>query len=220
MPGSSLTVVDVLERDALTLGIRLGTAQIRALDEYAKLLFTWNTRYRLVGTRDPVVFARKHLIDSLAVAPVLGVTTELVDIGTGAGLPGIPLAIARPEMALTLIDNRRPAANFLREVSRRLGLVNVRIVEGRIDEIAPGLAGNQRYDATISRAWTSLGTFLRASTGLLRSGGIAIGMKGPKADSELASLGAAAMMFHEPRVVEYQLPGGSEQRKLLIFRRR
>mgnify|MGYP001547625118 FL=1 len=155
----------------------------RLLD-YLALLVRWNGTYNLTAIRDPAEMLSKHLFDSLAIAPF--VHGALADIGSGAGLPGIPLAMARPELAITLIESNGKKARFLREAKRHLGLGNLVVAESR----AESFQAAAQFDCLVSRAFGSLAEFVRVGGHLLRDGGQLLAMKGQRPADEIAALPA------------------------------
>lgn len=206
-------------RGAADLGVHLSPPQVERLQAYLAQLDVWNSILRLVGTRDRSRLITHHVVDSLAAAPLLLSRSRLVDIGSGAGLPGIPLAIARPDTSVTLVESRSRPVSFLVDVVRQLDLRNVRVIEERIEVLASGEAGDhERFDAAITRAWDRLDAFLGISSPLLQHGGIAIAMKGPRAEDELEHLGDAADAFGAVRKIPYRIEG-AKARVLLVFER-
>lgn len=178
-------------------------AQLRA---YLEALLLWRRRTALIATADPRLLAAHHVIDSLHVAPWLWPTVRLADIGSGAGFPGIPLAIALPAAHVSLVESRRKKASFLRAARRAAGLANVEVVEGRAETI------DERFEAVVCRALGSVASLLGLAQGLLVPGGVAVSMKGPEALAEVVSHDA----FAGPRVVPYEL-AHSRRRMLLIY---
>jgi len=152
------------------------------LIDYLALLQRWNTIYNLTAIRDPSEMLSKHLLDSLAIAPYAdGV---IADIGSGAGLPGIPLALARPQLQITLVESNGKKARFLREALRVLGIDNARVAESRAEALdEPG-----RYDCLLSRAFSSLADFVHVGAHLLKPGGRLLAMKGVIPQEEIAAL--------------------------------
>ena len=126
-----------LEAGCAELGLDLSETQIRQLLDYLALLAKWNKVYNLTALRDPAQMLSKHLLDSLALIPYLD-AESLLDVGTGAGLPGIPVAICRPQMAVTLLDSNAKKTRFLQQVKAELKLSNVTIVHGRVEQV-PGV---------------------------------------------------------------------------------
>jgi 16S rRNA (guanine527-N7)-methyltransferase len=205
---------------ASALGVDLSARQIDVLGQFLALLQIWNRRHRIVGTRDRPEIIRKHILDSLAPAMLLASSARLVDLGTGAGLPGVPLAIALEHLSVTLVDSRRVPTSFLRDAVRRLTIPRISVVESRVERLTAVLGAQSCFDAAISRAWSGLSRFLEVCAGLLRPGGVAIAMKGRRARDELAGISCIGDTFDPPRLVDYTLPGGPEARALLVFSRR
>lgn len=214
--------LELLRAGAAAGGVRLTGSQEVILSSFLDLLLVWSRRYRLVGTRDRSVLITHHLADSLVPAGVLGDQGSIIDIGSGAGLPGIPLAVVRPDLRFVLLDSRRVPCGFMREAVRRLGLANVGVREARVEAVAGELeSSGGEFDATISRAWANLSPFLQVSARLLKAGGVAVAMKGPGLERELAACGEELDLFERSDDTEYSLPGKLGPRRLLaIFRYR
>jgi 16S rRNA (guanine527-N7)-methyltransferase len=151
---------------------------------YLDLLARWNRTYNLTAVRDPREMVGKHLLDSLAMEPFLDGIANLADLGTGPGLPGIPLAIARPALRVTLVEANGKKARFLREAVRTLGLGNAEVAESRIEALdRPG-----EFDAITARALATLPQILGFGGHLLAPGGRLLAMKGARPDEEIAAL--------------------------------
>ena len=184
------TPVDAL-RPELEAGMRtlgLDATLATPLLDYLALLARWNATYNLTAIRDPREMVGKHLLDSLAMhAYVDGIAAaggSLADLGTGPGLPGIPLAIVKPGLQVTLVESNGKKVRFLREAVRKLGLKNVQVVESRIEAFdAPG-----RFDAITARALATLPLILELGGHLLRPGGVLLAMKGVLPADEIAAL--------------------------------
>lgn len=176
---------------------------------YVELLARWNAAYNLTAVRDPGEMVARHLLDSLAIAPyVTGAT--LADLGSGAGLPGLPLALVAPERAVTLVDSNGKKARFLREAVRALKLANVRVLEGRVQDV-PG-----QFDCITARAFATLADMLDWAGGLLADGGSWLAMKGKLADEEMAALPAG---FRIERIIALEVPATVGERHLIVVRR-
>ena len=166
--------------DALALPGELAPPLLAYLD----LLVRWNRTYNLTAVRDPREMVSRHLLDSLAMESFLGGIGTLADLGTGPGLPGIPLAIARPALRVTLVEANGKKARFLREAVRTLGLANAEVAESRIEALdRPGA-----FDAITARALASLPQILGFGGHLLAPGGKLLAMKGARPDEEIAAL--------------------------------
>ena len=151
---------------------------------YLDLLARWNRTYNLTAVRDPREMVPRHLLDSLAMEPFLDGIATLADLGTGPGLPGIPLAIARPQLRVTLVEANGKKARFLREAVRTLGLDNAEVAESRIEALdRPGA-----FDAITARALAALPQILGFGGHLLAPGGKLLAMKGARPDGEIAAL--------------------------------
>lgn len=177
---------------------------------YLELLAKWNRAYNLTAVRDPVEMVARHLLDALAVLPfVHGMT--LADLGSGAGLPGIPLAIARPDLAVTLIESNGKKARFLREAARALPLPNVVVREARVQEAAGP------FDVVTARAFASLADMLAWGGHLLAAGGRWLAMKGRIDPDEIAALPEG---FRLIAVHPLAVPGIEAERHLVELARK
>lgn len=175
-------------RPALERGLRgLGVADAGGLGErllaYLALLHKWNRAYNLTAVRQPAQMVPRHLLDSLAVLPYV-TGPRVLDVGSGPGLPGIPLALARPDWQVTLLDSNGKKTRFLRQAVLELELGNVTISEQRVEDYRP----EEGFDSVISRAFAELGEFAALARPLCRSGGRLLAMKGPLVQDELRRL--------------------------------
>lgn len=171
-----------LEAGLAALGLPAQPLAARLLD-YLALLDRWNKTYNLTAIRDPREMLSKHLLDSLSMWPHVR-DGKLADLGTGPGLPGIPLALARPGLQVTLVESNGKKTRFLREVVRQLGLPNVRVLESRAEAVdEPGA-----YDQITARAMDTLAGILAVGGHLLAPGGRLLAMKGQRPDAEIAAL--------------------------------
>jgi 16S rRNA (guanine527-N7)-methyltransferase len=169
---------------------------------YIDLLAKWNHAYNLTAVRDPAEMVPRHLLDSLAVLPFVQGAT-LADLGSGAGLPGIPLAIARPALAVTLVESNGKKARFLREAVRSLPLPNVKVAQVRVQDAAG------RFDTVTARAFASLADMLVWAGHLLAPDGRWLALKGHADAAEMAAvpLGFRVVATHPLRV-----PGAAGER--------
>jgi len=173
----------------------------------------WRLRLSLISVADVRTIVRNHILDCLTVARFIRPGFRVADIGSGAGFPGIPLAIACPDAQVDLIESRRKKANFLREVVRNARLGNAQVIEARAESVGVEFVGV--YHIAVSRAVWEIPGLLQVCGKLLQRGGLAVAMKGPKALTEAASHPNG---FSEPQTVAYDLAGG-ERRALLLFRK-
>ena len=175
----------------------LPQADERALDRfeiYQRLLAEWNERINLTAITDPVEVAHKHFADSLAALPYLRPGMEVVDVGTGAGFPGVPLLILEPGLALTLADSLQKRLTFLEVLLKELGL-QAALVHGRAEDLGQNRLYRERFDAALSRAVASLPVLLELTTPFVKVGGSAIAYKGDAAE-EVKSAREAAFLLH------------------------
>jgi 16S rRNA (guanine527-N7)-methyltransferase len=206
--------VRLLQAAARELGVDVGHGAVDRLARFLDLLEVWNRRIHLTGARGLARLVRDHAIDSLAPAPHIPRTGLVVDVGSGAGFPGIVLACLRPDLEMALIESRRRRASFLREAIRTLPLPAARVFEMRAEEAAtdPQLAG--RAAVAISRA-LRLDIFLSLAVPLLAPHGTAIAMQTPRT-AGLARERAFEHGFRLAARQDYALPGGTA-RTLLFF---
>ncbi len=200
-----------LERGIAQLGLTLSATQQTQLLNYVALLEKWNRAYNLTAVRDPVEMVHRHLLDSLAVVPHIP-QRRLLDVGTGPGIPGMVLAIAWPDAALTLLDSNGKKARFVRRAVHELSLRNVEVVQARVEQFAPSTP----YPAIISRAFADLGAFVRLTRHLLAEEGRWWGMKG-HVENELDHLPQDVAVA---RIIELTVPFETARRSLIELRKR
>lgn len=182
---------------------------------YLALLDRWNRTYNLTAIRDPGEMVTRHLLDSLAMHSFLGAPGEgggLADLGTGPGLPGIPLAIAKPQLRVALVESNGKKARFLREAVRTLGLANAHVAESR----AEALDEPSTYDAITARALDTLAGIIKVGGHLLKPGGKLLAMKGIRPEEEIAALPAG---WTVSAVHPLAVPGLVGERHLVIVDR-
>ena len=180
---------------------------------YVALLTKWNRTYNLTAIRDPMQMVTHHVLDSLAVVPYLPkeASLRLIDIGSGAGLPGIPIAVACPVWRVALLDSNRKKSAFLRQAVAELPLDNVEVVAQRAEDYHP----EPRFDVAISRAYSDLSQFAKHAQQLTRGGGRWIAMKGTYPARELAELPADVRTLE---VRKLDIPGLAGERHFVTMR--
>jgi len=209
---------DVLESDIATgaaqLALGLSPPQVATLAAYVALLAKWNRTYNLTAIREPSRMVTHHVLDSLAVLAHLPQRDDvrLLDVGSGGGLPGIPLAIARPQWRATLVDPVHKKAAFLAQAAIELGLGNVDAQAARVED----LGSNVRYDIVISRAFADLATFATLAAPHLAPDGVLVAMKGVHPVEEIAQLPREFAVVATPALA---VPGLDASRHLIIMRR-
>src|SRR5688500_16264394 len=200
------------EFDAGLAALGFDTALATPLLAYLALLDRWNRTYNLTAIRDPRDMVAKHLLDSLAMQPYVRDVATLADLGTGPGLPGIPLAIAVPSLQVTLVESNGKKARFLREAVRTLGLDNARVAESRAEALDQPAA----YDALTARALDVLAGIIDVGGHLLKPGGRLLAMKGVRPEDEIALLPAG---WTVEAVHPLTVPGLVGERHLVVVRR-
>jgi len=198
-----------LERGVAALGVQLPAGAVERLLDYQALLARWNATYNLTAIRDPMEMVSRHLVDSLAILPYVQ-GQSLADLGTGPGLPGIPLALARPELQVLLVDSNGKKIRFLREAIRSLKLENVRAVQSRVEEV------EGQFDCITARAFASLEDMLAWGGHLLTKDGIWLAMKGRHPDEELPGVPAG---FEVRAIHTLDVPDVGGERHLVVLGR-
>jgi 16S rRNA (guanine527-N7)-methyltransferase len=182
-----------------------------ALLSYLSLLARWNRAYNLSAVREPLEMVSRHVLDSLVIRPHLP-TGPLLDLGSGAGLPGLPIALTEPERNVTLLDSNGKKTRFLEQVVLELRLDNVRVIRARAES---GAAGSG-YAVVTSRAYADLGVFWAHAAPALAPGGVACALKGQRPEAELAALPDDGV---SSRVIRLRVPGVSAERHLVVLRK-
>ncbi len=165
------------------MGVDLAPTVQAKLISYAALLYKWNKTFSLTALREEEKAVSHHLLDSLAILPFVQ-DARLLDVGSGGGMPGIPLAIARPDLCVTLLDSNTKKAAFLQQAVIELGLENVSVHVGRVEQYHPPVG----FDAITSRAFAELADFVTLSAHLLAPGGVWLAMKGVRPQDEIDRL--------------------------------
>lgn len=194
------------------LGIDLPAAAQEKLLAYAAFLEKWNRTYSLTALRDPALAVSHHLLDSLAILPYVP-AANLLDVGSGGGQPGIPLAIARPALAVTLLDSNGKKTAFLQQAAIELELKNVRVVTARVEAFRPATP----FAAIVSRAFAELADFIGLTRHLLAPDGEWLAMKGVRPDAEMNKLPADVAVAAVHRL---DVPGVDGERHLVVIRER
>jgi 16S rRNA (guanine527-N7)-methyltransferase len=176
----------ILKTEAEKFNIRLSQEQIDSFSLYADMLVEWNKKINLTAITDEEGIVIKHFLDSLSVFPYIpGDTIKLIDVGTGAGFPGIPLKIANDGLNVTLLDSLKKRVLFLKEVIDTLKLENIKAYHDRAESFATDKAHRESYDAAVARAVAELPVLLEYCLPFVRPGGIMISMKGPDIEEEI-----------------------------------
>jgi 16S rRNA (guanine527-N7)-methyltransferase len=199
----------LLDEGVSLLGFDVPSEVRQKLLEWLGLLVKWNAAFNLTAIRDPQEMVIKHLLDSLVIHPWI-VAEDILDVGTGAGLPGIPLALMNPHRHFTLLDSNGKKTRFIVQSKLALGLDNVEVIQTRIEEHAR----QRRHPLIVSRAFSSLQDFVRLASPAVAPGGRLLAMKGQLPDEELSAPEVAAM---RPDVIPLQVPLLPDARHLIIL---
>jgi 16S rRNA (guanine527-N7)-methyltransferase len=176
---------------------------------FVRLLAKWNAAYNLTAVRDPEEMITRHLLDSLVLLPYVQ-GPRVLDIGTGPGLPGIPLAVARPDCSFTLLDANAKKTRFVTQAVGELGLKNVEVVQARVENYRPV----EKFDTLVARAFSSIADMLNNAQHLCAPGGRFLAMKGVYPEGELAAIPPD---FAVSEVVALKVPGLDAARHLAII---
>ena len=210
----------ILEQSLPQLGLSLDNLQVKALLDYLALIQKWTKVYNLTAVRNPDEMLTHHLLDSLTVIAPLrrhlaersgeAVGARLLDVGSGAGLPGVVIAICCPEITVHCVDTVGKKAAFIQQVAVTLKLPNLRGIHARVESLT------DRYDVVSSRAFASLVDFISWSNNALAEQGVWMGMKGKHPADEIAALAASVNVFH---VEQLKVPGLDVERCLVWMRK-
>ena len=197
------------------LELELSSEQIDKLADYLDLLMKWNKAYNLTAIRDPKEMVVKHLLDSLSIVQHID-DSPLLDVGTGPGLPGIPLAISRPDLDITLLDSNGKKTRFLTQAKASLGLTNVSVIHGRIEQVTEEYPDNhQRFRIITSRAFASLQDMVTLAKEALAVDGRFIAMKGLIPEDEIDQLPDWVEL---EKVVTLNVPNLEGERHLIFLK--
>ncbi|KQW90014.1 16S rRNA (guanine(527)-N(7))-methyltransferase RsmG [Massilia sp. Root418] len=203
-------LAEVLKKGVAELAVELSAAQQEQLLDYLALLNKWNSVYNLTSVRDPMQMMTLHLLDSLAAVPAFDGAQNVLDVGAGGGLPGVVLAISKPDMKLSMIDTVHKKTAFLTQVKAELGLANVTVYTKKVQE----LEVKQPFDVITSRAFADLSDFVNWSGHLLAQGGRFIALKGTAPQDERERLPEP---WKVERLQALKVPGLEAERHLVFI---
>lgn len=199
----------ILREGLLAMDCPLEAETQSRLVAYVRLLEKWNRTYNLTAVREPEQMVPRHLLDSLAILPYLK-GPGVLDVGTGAGLPGIPLAVARPDLRFTLLDSNAKKTRFVTQACAELGLKNVEVVQERVEKYHPAVP----FDTIVSRAFSTIADMLVASRHVCGSAGQFLAMKGVYPQEELAGMPPGYRLSEAPALA---VPGLSAARHVVVI---
>lgn len=202
------------------LGIELNDYQVKQFYNYMKLLIEWNKKINLTAIIDPEDIILKHFIDSLTIAKYINEKDKIADIGTGAGFPGIPIKILKPENEMLLVDSLNKRIKFLEMVIQEDKLKNIKILHGRAEEIGHNKAYRGNFDVVTSRAVAKLNILLEYMLPLLKLGGKCICLKGPNIEEELEEARNAIKILggQIDKIEQMELPYSDNRRNIIIIK--
>lgn len=214
--------MEKLAQDALNLlGVRLSARQLSAFERYEQILLDWNARFNLTAIREPGAIRAKHFLDSLTCVLAWrdNPPSSLIDVGTGAGFPGIPLKIYQPGLSLTLVESVGKKAEFCRHVAAELNMDRVEVVQARAEEVGQIPRHREHYDWAVARAVASLPILVEYLLPLVRIGGGVLAQKGDGGPAEAhASEKAIRLLGGRMRqLTKVDLPGVAEERYLVVI---
>lgn len=203
-----MNVQPQLVQGLAAMGVTLDAASMERALAHLQLIAKWNRVHNLTAVREPEQMVVVHLLDSLSLLPHLGAARTLIDVGSGAGFPGIPVAIARPDLRVTLLDSSHKKGTFLEQARTELGLVNVEVVCERVEQYQP----EGGFDVVASRAFADLADFVAQAKHLVAPGGRMLAMKGVYPFEEIARVPATHRVAE---VVELSVPTLDAKRHLV-----
>jgi len=209
---------DLLIEGATAFGIHLDEKDVEAFDLYLRELLKWNRKINLTAIRSEKGIVLKHFLDSLTAYSHLSKPSSLLDIGSGAGFPGIPLKMVEPSLEITLIDSVRKKVDFQKHIIRTLGLKGIEAIHGRVQDKEIIQSFGERFDTVISRAFSDLQTLLILSFPFLKKGGVVLAMKGERKGEEIQLLPKGEeTRYRLKKTVSFLLPQSPFKRSILLF---
>lgn len=208
-----------LYKSAKAIEVELNEQQIEKFYEYMNLLLEWNKKINLTAITVPEEIILKHFIDSLTIASKIKEGATLVDMGTGAGFPGIPLKIYRKDIKIVLVDSLNKRLNFLKEVIKKLGLEKIETIHSRAEEFGKNKKYRETFDVATSRAVANLSTLYEYLLPLVKEKGICICMKGGEIEEELERAKKAIKILGGKvlKVEKFELPKSSIKRSIVLL---
>lgn len=198
------------------INIEISKSEIKKLYNYMNLLLEWNENINLTAITDKEEIIKKHFIDSLTISNLINDNCKVIDVGTGAGFPGIPLAITR-NIDVTLLDSLNKRVNFLNEVKDKIELENINTIHSRAEELSRNKEHREKYDVATSRAVAPMNVLLEYLLPFVKVGGICICMKGPNINEEMADIDNIAKILGGKYVKTINLKIEEIERNIVII---
>lgn len=214
---------DIMREAAEAANMPLDERQLFQFTRYYEMLIEWNEKMNLTAITEPHEVAVKHMVDSLT-ALETGLFAEgatVIDVGTGAGFPGLPLKIYRPDLKLTLMDSLQKRVGFLQAVVDELGLAGVECVHGRAEDAARNKVYREKFDLAVSRAVAALPVLAEYTLPFVKKGGYLVALKGAKYAEEAEAAGRALALLggSAPKCLEVHLPGLEDKRAIVTVKK-
>ena len=215
------TMKELIKNGTCELGISLNENQLNQLELYAKLLVEWNTKMNLTAITDDEGIVTKHFLDSLTALTTGYVAGKVIDVGTGAGFPGLVLKIAKPEIELTLLDSLNKRITFLKAVTEELGLDGVELVHARAEDGGQSALYRGRFDTVVSRAVANMTVLSEWCIPFTKTGGHFLALKGPNADAEMRDAKRAVSILggEVKEVREVEIPFTDLKHKIVVVKK-
>lgn len=215
--------LEIIKRAASVNGLYLDSVQLGKFSQYYYLLMDGNKKCNLTAITEPAEVAIKHFYDSLTCLMAVDIPRDalVVDVGTGAGFPGLPMKIGRPDFQLTLLDSLGKRVEFLKRVVTSLGLEGVKVINERAEDYGRSTEGREKHDLAISRAVADLRVLAELCLPLVRVGGIMVAMKGPNVSKEVEGTKTAIELLGggEIQIVKIELPNQADRRSIVIIKK-
>ena len=213
--------IEKMQEKSMDLGVRFLVEQAEQFFDYMNLLIEWNEKMNLTAITDPEEIILKHFIDSITILKDIEDGSKVVDVGTGAGFPGIPLSIMNPTLKITLVDSLNKRLIFLQEVVNKLGLKNIEIVHARAEEFGQNKKYRETFDIATSRAVANLSTLSEYLIPLVKVGGKVISMKAAEAQEEINEAKKAIEVLggEIEKIDEFNLPQRDRGRTVVIIKK-
>ena len=216
-----ITKMNQFKEDALSFGVELNENQLMQFQKYYEMLIEWNEKINLTAITEPKEVILKHFVDSLTILKYLSKEEKIIDVGTGAGFPGIPLNIMKNDCNYTLLDSLNKRITFLNEVINNLELKNINTIHSRVEEIGKNKKYRESYDIATSRAVAPLNILLEYLLPLVKVGGKCICMKGSNIEEEIESAKNAIKILggEIEKIEKITLPDSDMVRNIVIIKK-
>ena len=214
-------ILKELNEKSQQIEIMLNEEQKGNFFKYMELLIEWNQKINLTAITEPKDIILKHFVDSLTIKKYIKEKSKIIDVGTGAGFPGIPLKIVDPNIEVTLLDSLNKRIIFLNEVIKEINLKNIEAIHGRIEEVGKNKKYREKFDVVTSRAVSNLNVLAEYMLPLTKIGGICICMKGAEVEEEIEKSKNAIKLLGGKieKVDTFELPGENIKRNIVIIKK-